>query len=459
MPSKSDSAFTHPVPPGIDDPLVLDHVRSDPLKFLVENTAKYGDIFSYKIDQWSAVVVNHPTYVSHVLHASSKVYTKIGTPDLMMLRPMLGEGLMTSEGSAWLQQRRTAQPSFHHRRIEGFAQDIVQASLDMLQTWATSADTGVPIDVAHDLSHLTLRIVAQCLFGTDIADESADFAAAVGIMNEYMGHFDPNNRDQQRQFGQAILTLKTIVQRIIIKRRIINDGADDLLSSLMAAQDPTASAEMNNRQLCDQIFTFLMAGHETTAKALTWTLYLLDQHPAIYNLIRQEIQSVLGERSPSQQDVSQLTYTWMVIREAMRLYPPVWSVSRMCAENDEMGGYTIPAGTLIVTSPYTLHRHPAYWEKPLVFDPERFSPSKIAAQVPFTYVPFSTGSRICIGQPFATLEMVLVLATTLQKFHLRLMPDQVVVPEALVTLRPKGGLLMLVESIPYTESAAGFTDE
>jgi cytochrome P450 len=431
------------VPGPASVPSVKD-IQKNPLKFLLDNTREYGDVVGYKVEGWSVVIVNHPGHIKYVLQDKNHNFTKEGTPDLMMLKPMLGEGLMTSEGDSWLWQRHLIQPGFHRERIESFGRLMTDATSKMMSKWQASALSGRPLEITAEMSRLTLNIVADALFSADISDDGDDFSHAVDVMNEYMADFDPSDFARLSEFNAAQATLNKVVNRIIGERRLRNRDAGDLLSMLMMAYDERTGEGMSDRQLRDQIFTLLMAGHETTAKSLTWTLYLLSQHPEVDARLRREMETTLAGRLPTYQDLSQMPYAWMVIQEAMRLYPPVWLVSRLCRAEDNIGGYRIAAGTLVIISPYTMHRHVDFWERPEVFDPERFRPEISAARTPFAYLPFSGGPRQCIGRAFATVETQLVLAVILQRYQLRLTPGHQVEPEALVTLRPRYGLPMFL---------------
>ncbi|MBD2385982.1 cytochrome P450 [Cylindrospermum sp. FACHB-282] len=422
-------------------------LKKDSLKFLLHYTQTYGDIVHYRAESWLVILVNHPNYIKHVLQEKHHNYTKEGTPDLMMLKPMLGEGLMTSEGDSWFQQRRLIQPAFHRERIEAFSTTITDATQSMLQQWKLIADRDKPLEIAEEMTRLTLQVVAQVLFGVDLNCEADNFGQSVGVINECMAHFDPNNQDQLREFREAMTTLNRLVYKIIQERRCQNEDKRDLLSMMMLATDEKTQEKMSDRHLQEQIFTLLMAGHETTAKALTWTLYLLDQHPVVAKQLQDELATVLKGRIPTYQDLPNLTYTWMVIQESMRLYTPVWMMSRLCRADDEIGGYHIPANALVLISPYAMHRHPGFWQEPEQFNPERFRPEAVAERLPYTYLPFSGGQRQCIGLTLARVETHLVLATLAQQYQLRLIPDHAVEPEALVTLRPHFGLPMTVHSL------------
>ena len=448
------------LPPGPEENVLVSDLKKDSLGVLLRYTRNYGDIVHYRAESWLVILVNHPNYIKHVLQEKHHNYTKEGTPDLMMLKPMLGEGLMTSEGESWFQQRRLIQPAFHRERIEAFSTAITDATQSMLQQWKTVGDRGNPLEITQEMTRLTLKVIAQVLFGVDLSCEADNFGQLVGVINEYMANFDPSNQYLRHQFQLARTTLNRLVYKIIQERRCQNEDKEDLLSMLMLAQDEKTQERMSDRQLHDQVFTMLMAGHETTAKALTWTLYLLDQHPTVARQLQNELAVVLGGRTPTCQDIPNLTYTWMVIQESMRLYPPVWLMSRLCRTDDEIGGYHIPANTLVLISPYAMHRHPSFWQEPERFNPERFRPEVVVERLPYTYLPFSGGQRQCIGLILARMETLLVLATLAQQYQLRLIPNHPVEPEALVTLRPRFGLPMTVHSlktqlvVPSTQAEA-----
>lgn len=434
-------------PPGPGSNLTIQEVRRDPLQFLLDNTRLYGDIVRYEADGWVTTLVNNPAYIKHVLQDSPRNYTKERTPDFMMLKPMLGEGMLTSEGESWLRQRRMAQPAFHRRRIEAFGDLMVRMTLEMMEEWAAYTIDGRSLEMVDEMTRLTLRIVAKALFGYDVSREADVFGDAVEVLNECMGHFNPLDPQVRIRFRDALITIQTIVQQIILKRRVepVHDDSD-FLGLLLVAQDEETGFRMNDRQVRDQVLTLLLAGHETTAKALSWTFYLLNQHPNVEDKLHRELAQTLDGRPPTVNDLPNLPYTWQIIEESMRLYPPVWIVSRMCIQEDEIAGFRIPRDSLVTMSPYTMHRHPAYWTNAEEFNPDHFLPDRVADRHPFAYFPFSGGPRLCLGKHFASVETHLVLATIAQRYLLRLVPDHPVEPEALVTLRPRFGLPMTIHT-------------
>jgi cytochrome P450 len=439
------------IPPGPAEHLDLIRLREHPLDVLREWSAAYGDIFRYRADRWNVIVVNRPEYAKHVLEDNNRNYLKAGTPDLMMLKPMLGEGLMTTEGEVWLQQRRNAQPAFRRDRIQSFDRLMTETTEEMLRVWSIAAGSDEPLDIEAEMTRLTLNVVSRALFSFDISNEDSHFGQAVQAMNECMAHYDPTNRKLMQGFFQGQKTMRALANKVIGERCAHADTeVDDLLAILIHARERDGGGGPGDRKLQDQIMTFLMAGHETTSKALTWTFYLLDRHPEAAERLRAELAAVLGGRAPVYDDLARLPFTGMVLEEAMRLYPPVWLMSRVCQREDTIDGYRIPAGSLVIVSPYVLHRHPRYWPDPERFDPERFNPETAPARPPYAWFPFSGGPRLCIGRPFAVAETRLVLATIAQRFALSLVPGHPVEPEALVTLRPRHGMPMHIRPVAAT---------
>lgn len=429
-------------PPGPTEDLSVRDIQQDSLRFILDQTNRYGDIVRYQVTGHAATLVNHPAYVKHVLQDNHRNYTKAGTPDFMMLKPMLGEGILTSEGESWLRQRRMAQPAFHRERVEAFGTLMTDAAVALLDRWATIASTEQPLEIVEEMTQLTLRIVAKALFSYDVSGEADVFGHAVAVLNECMGHVNPSDPEVYGRFMSALGTIQRIVLQMIIQQRLQNCDTGDFLSMLLLTQDEDTGERMSDRQVRDQVLTLLLAGHETTAKALSWTLYLLSQHPAVEQHVMDELDQVLAKRVPTIHDLPRLPYTWMVIEESLRLYPPIWVVSRLCVADDEIGGFHIPGQSLVTLSPYAMHRHAAFWTNPDRFDPTRFAPGPASERHPFAYFPFGGGPRLCLGKHFASMETQLVLATLLQQYRLRLLPDHIVEPEALVTLRPRYGLLM-----------------
>lgn len=424
----------------------LKELQADPLGFLSQITRRAGDLVRYAVDDYSCVLVNDPEAIRHVLVHKNRNYIKAGTPELMMLRPILGEGLLTSEGAAWRDQRATVQPAFHRERVAAWSRMMVEQAVLTVDAWQAAVDGGASIEIEAEMTQLTLAIVAQALFGFDASGAALDFGIAVRTLNELMGHADFGDRERRERFCMALATLHQLVDNIIEERLALpGSGGNDLLSTLLELGGSETGSRPDTRAVRDQIITFLMAGHETTAKALTWTLYLLDRNPGALERLQSEIDAVLGGRYAGAEDLPDLPYAWMTIQEAMRLFPPVWTISRMAVADDEIRGFEIQSGSLILVSPYALHRHPGHWDDAERFDPTRFEPAAAARRTEYTYLPFGSGPRRCIGNVFARVESTLVLVTILQRYRLRLVEGHRVEPDALVTLRPRFGMPMLCQ--------------
>ena len=365
------------------------------------------------------------------------------------LRPFLGDGLLISEGEFWKRQRRLAQPAFHLRRLKALAAAMAQCSGRMVAGWRD----GEIIDVLAAMNAVTMQIVAATLFGADVSGDIKTVAQAVNVLGEETGRVRPSaffelpefiTRPRGRKFAQALESLDAIVNRIVAQRRASGEAKDDLLSMLLEARDEETGEGMTDRQLRDELITLFLAGHETTAIALTWAFHLLSLHPEVEKKLHAEVDAVLGARAvPSFDDLECMPYSRMVAEEAMRLYPPAYVFSRRAAGDDLLGAFRIPAGAHIIISPYALHRHPDYWPEPEVFRPERFAQDD-PRRPKHAYIPFGGGPRICIGNSFAMMEHAIVMGAVARGWRLEAIPGREVRTEPRITLRPRGGLLMRV---------------
>lgn len=441
-----------PPAPGPNGIVTMAAIRENPLAFLVEMAGRYGAVSRHRTERDEVVMVTNPDLAAQVLVAGEERYTKEGTPDDAMLTPVLGEGLLTSHGDAWRRQRQVTGPMFRRRRVEAFAPMMVARAVALAERWL-AVPARDPVRVDHDLTGLTLAVVANALTGGDLSGVGRGFGAAVDAVNNFMSHGDPADTPgteavmaDEAAYLKAQRVLDGIVWALVQARQAPGGDGDqppDLLSALLEAQDPATGAPLGRREVRDQAMTMLMAGHETTAKALTWSLYLLDRHPDVAVQARAEVARVLNGRLPAVADLPALRWCRAVLQEAMRLYPPIWVISRRAVADDVLGGYAVPAGTLVCVSPWVLHHDRAHWDRPETFDPSRFLEVDAASRRPFTYLPFGSGPRQCIGRGFALLEMQLVLTTLLQRVDMRLVPGHPVEPQALVTLRPAHGMLMV----------------
>jgi cytochrome P450 len=363
---------------------------------------------------------------------------------------VLGNGLLTSEGDFWRRQRRIAQPAFHKERIAAFGDVMVRAAEDTARAWTAVAKSGGTLDVAAEMMRLTLRIAGETLLSSDVTGHAAVVGDAVSLLLREANRRilqpievplrvpTPNNRRVLRVLSE----LDAIVFRMIEDRRRMTGGRpSDLLTMLMEARDEETGEGMTDKQLRDEVLTIFLAGHETTANALSWTFYLLSLHPEVARRTSAELADVLGGRAPQVADLGRLVYTTAVLKEAMRLFPPAWIVGRRAVEDDTIDGYDIPRDSIVFVSPWLTHRHPAFWQNPEGFDPERFLPERAATIHRYAYFPFGAGPRLCIGQGFAMIEAVLLLATLAQRIRLDLVPGHRVVPHPSITLRPRYGIL------------------
>jgi cytochrome P450 len=440
---------THPPGPK-NSPIVgnLYAFRSDPLAFLTRAARAYGDLVYFRVMRQHMYLVNHPDYVREILVANQNNFIK--SRALQRAKVLLGEGLLTSEGQHHLRQRRLVQPAFHRDRLAAYASAMSDCAVRYREHW----QAGSTLDVSTEMPHLTLSIVAKTLFSADVQSEASEIGEAMTTvlkmfrlllmpLSEYLEKLP---LPQVRRFDNARARLDATIYGLIRERRKSGQDTGDLLSMLLLAQDEEKDGGgMTDEQVRDEALTLFLAGHETTAVALTWTWYLLSQHPEVERRLHAEIDDVLEGRAPELADVPQLRYTEMILAEALRLYPPAWAIGRMATGPFELGGIEIPAKSICILSPYLVHRDARWFPDPEKFDPERWTPEARDSRPKFSYFPFGGGARVCIGERFAWMEGVILMAALAQKWRLRLAPDQRVEPLPLITLRVKGGLRMIVE--------------
>jgi cytochrome P450 len=432
-----------PGPPGHFLLGNLREFRRDVLGLVMESAATYGDIVRCRLGPQVVHLLNHPDHVEQVLQKRSSNYDK-NTRSSASIRTVTGESLLTCNGEAWKCQRRMDQPAFHHRQISGFAGQMTAAAETMIRSWQ-----GRPVlDISSEMARLTYSIVGQTLFSFNTGEDAATVEKAMrvilphafGRLGNLVNWPDWLPTPANLRFRKSLAAVDQVVYRIIDKHRRAQENGDpdtDLLSMLMRVRDSETRAGLDDSQLRNETITFLLAGHETTANALTWTFYLISRHPEVERRLLTEITDVLGGRTPTLEDIPKLTYTKSVIQESMRLYPPIWIIERRVIADDEIGGYTLPAGSAVVISPYTLHRHPAFWDRPDEFDPSRFD-----SPAPPAYFPFGAGPRSCIGSEFAMLEAQLITTMVMQSFQLDLVLGHPVEPLPDITLRSKHGMMM-----------------
>ena len=420
----------------------------DPLGFLVDLARRYGDIARVPLGAETLYLFNHPDLVRDVLVTNHRNFHK--GRGLERAKMLLGSGLLTSEGEFHLRQRRLAQPAFHRQRVAAYGATMAAYAAARRDRWCA----GAVIDAHREMMALTLAIVGKTLFDANVEHEAAEIGEALATTFEsfQFGFFLPFGEllerlplPATRRFRKARARLDATIYRLIEERRRSATDRGDLLSMLLLAQDTEGDGGgMTDLQLRDEAMTLFLAGHETTANALTWTWYLLSQHPEVEARLHAEVDAALGGRLPTADDLPALPYTRMILAESMRLYPPAWILGRRALAPFEAGGYQIPARSIVLMSQFVMHRDARWFPDPERFDPERFSPERQAERPKFAYFPFGGGPRVCIGEQFAWMEGILALATIAQRWRLSLVSGHPVALQPIITLRPKFGMRMAV---------------
>lgn len=425
----------------------------DPLSVFTAWVREYGDMFYYRAAWLQVYFLNHPDLIEEILIRNPRNFLKDRV--VRKSRWFFGEGLLTSEGDFWLRQRKLSAPAFHRERITSYAKIMTSYAEQMLATW----QSGETRDIHQEMMRLTLRIVVRTLFNVEVEQTEEISSALNYVMKSATGIrmlVPPAARylptPQMIGFRRAVKRLDETVYGIIGRHRAQGDSGD-LLSMVMSARDEDGS-RMSDKQLRDEVLTFLLAGHETTALALTWTWYLLALNPEAEQKLHEELDQVLARRAPEVSDLQRLPYTERVIKESMRVYPPAWSLARTVISDFQLGGFTIPAGANVVMSQWIMHRHPTYFPDPEKFDPDRWLSERTQKLPRFAYFPFGGGPRQCIGASFAMMEAALLLATIAQRVQLRLVPDHPVIPIPSFTLRPKYGMRMGLEQRRVAQTRA-----
>ena len=422
--------------------------RRNPTEFL-RTLANLGDVTFLKLGGNPAYFLNHPDFIRDLLVTSNAKFIKGRA--LQRSKRLLGEGLLTSEGSAHLRQRRMISPAFHREKIKTYAEAMTEYATKMANEW----QVGEVRDIDQEMMRLTLQIVGKTLFNANVEDEANEVGAALTAIIQMFNYLllpfsellEKLPIPQARRFNRSKETLDKVIYGIINERRKSGEDKGDLLSMLLLAQDEDDGATMSDEQVRDECLTLFLAGHETTANALTWTFYLLSQNPEKMAKLSEELDSVLPDgKTPSIEDLPNLKYTESVLAESMRLFPPAWAIGRLALEEHKFGGYEVPKGALVLLSPYIMHRDARFWDNADEFVPERWETLSIKeAGNKFIYFPFSKGVRSCIGEGFAWAEGILLIATLLSKWNLKLMPEQQIGLSPLMTLRPKFGMKMKIK--------------
>ncbi|MBE9167241.1 cytochrome P450 [Pleurocapsales cyanobacterium LEGE 06147] len=443
------------LPPGPRGYLLLklSELQHQPIEYLDRLWREYGDLVRLPIvPGFTFYLAAHPDHAEHILSTHQERYRK---PDFF-LKPMglvQGQGLFTSEGELWLKHRRLMQPAFHQKQLVNLYAVMLSCVQSLLREWEKKPE-GEVIDIAAEMTRLTLKIVSSALFSVDISGEYNRLGQAFRTALEYVYYrintplappvWIPTPRNLK--FRQAKQTLDRVVLEIIQARRHNLIDNRDLLSMLLTVRDEVTGEGMSDRQLHDEVITLIDAGHETTATTLAWTWYLLGTHPDVMANLLDEVQTVFNEDDLTFEKLPQLQYTRRVLDESLRLRPPGLGLApRVALEDDEIQGYFIPKGSIFNIAVYFISRHPEFWDNPERFDPDRFLPENVIQRPKFAYLPFGAGSHTCIGKNFALMESTLILAAIAQRFSIELVPHQSIEIEPRFTLRPKYGIKVTVQ--------------
>ncbi|MFN2576948.1 MAG: cytochrome P450 [Pyrinomonadaceae bacterium] len=448
--SAGKKSKTHDRPPGPKGTRIMGVMREfnrDSLGFIERAQRDYGDIVWTRFLYVPALFLYHPNEIEYVLATNARNFIKAMSLRSNFFQRLVGNGLLTSQGEEWKRQRRLTSPAFHRERIAGYAGTMVDYTERLTANW----QTGEERDMHREMMRLTLEIVVRCLFSADVSNDVDEVGATLGELvkpfaSQATLKWILNNRlptPEHIHFHRLAKKIDRVVYRIIAERRASGADTGDLLSTLLAARDEDGS-QMSDRQLRDEVMTLFLAGHETTALTLAWSWYLLAKHPEIERKFHAELDEVLGDRSPTFADLPQLKYTKKIARESMRLYPPAYGLGREAIDDCEIGGYHIPAGTQVFMFQWSTHRDARFYDEALAFKPERWTVEFEDRLPKYAYFPFGGGPRACIGAGFATMEIVLVLATIGQKLRLELVADRPAEIYPAMSLRPKDGVKVIL---------------
>ncbi|MGI8665495.1 MAG: cytochrome P450 [Jatrophihabitans sp.] len=446
----------HRVPPGPPlsaTPGLLRKLTADRLGMMNYAAARYGDAARLAVGPKTLYVFNHPDHAKHVLADNAGNYHKgIG---LVQAKRAIGDGLLTSDGPLWREQRRLIQPVFQAKRIADQA-PVIADEADRLVKRLLEHRSDETINVTEEMTGLTLGVLGRALLEDDLGAFGGIGHSFEAVQDQAMFEMVSLSMvpmwvplPKQLRFRKAREHLDGVVDTLVANRLARTDGAgDNVMSRLIESTNREADPAVARQRMHDELVTLLLAGHETTASTLSWSLYLIGEHPHVWQRLHAEAVEVLGDRQPTSEDLHKLTYTTMVVEEVMRMYPPVWILPRLAQADDEVGGYHVPAGSDVVISPYIMHRHPAFWKDPERFDPERFAPDAVVNRPRYAYIPFGAGPRFCVGNNLGMIEAVFVLASIVRRMWLERQPGYQVVPEPMLSLRIRGGLPMTVHPMP-----------
>jgi len=455
-----------PRPPGWPFLGALPELRKNPLEFLVRTAREHGDVVQLgKVGSRRFFLVSHPDDLERILKTNHTNYVK--GANFQLLKSLAGEGLFLSENDYWRKQRKLIQPAFHVSRLTAMGGTITAAAESLCDRWQRAESEGEPVEIEKEMVGTILEIAVKTLFGADLEPrwvEAIHESVTTAFAYFHQRVWTPGlplwaPTPANLRFKRALARLDEIVFRIVDERRASGDlSGEDVLSMLLSVRDEDGEA-MTDRQIRDEVMTLLVAGHESTALTLTWTLYLIARYPLIERRLHRELDEVLEGRRPSFEDLRRLPYLRQVLQESMRLYPAFWVFTRTPVEDDVLGGYRIPAGSVLLLSCFVTHRDRRFWDHPEGVDPDRFSPERSAKRPELAYYPFGGGPRRCIGSRLAEMEASMVLATVAQRYSLHLLPGRNVVPAATLSLRPEGGLPMTLYRRPSAVSAQPLESE
>ena len=428
---------------------IAHELRKDPLNYFVGLMRDYGEFVDFKIGMAPIIMLNGPDAVKHILQDHYEDYPK--SRFYRPFKPILGRSIFTSTGETWLSQRRTASPCFGGARFQFMADRIVGATRKMLDRWDDFDRGSEPVEIVHEMMRLTLDGVTQALLDMDFIENYEEVHDALTVIlreteKRVWSVAPPPDwlaLMTRPRYRRAVETIDRVVRGIIDERRRNPRDSGGLLTTLIEAHDAEGSGDEG--LLKDQVVAMIATGHESTACALAWTFYMITQHADVRERVYAEVDEALGGRDPRADDLSALQYTGWVFEEAMRLYPPVWTISRTATRDDEVCGKPIPKGTTVMLSPYAMHRNPEIWPEPEEFRPERFHPDEVAKRPRYSYFPFGGGPRVCLGNRFAMMEAKIMMAMVIQRYRLSVLPGQEIVAEPMITLRPRNGIRMDLE--------------
>jgi cytochrome P450 len=436
--------FGHPLFGNLKD------LKLHVLEFFSELQENYGDISTIRFSIRKVSYVQSPDFIQHILQENNRNYTK--SLRYEQLKYLLGNGLLTSEGEYWLRQRRMIQPAFHKQKLMILCDEMVKCTQESIDEIAKK--NGEEINIAQEMMALTLQIVGKTLLNADVKSEAKNVGNALSFLLKAVNRrartpvllplWVPT--PQHIKIKKAVNEINQVLDKVFEDRRNNPSERYDLLSMMMEATYEDTGLQMENKQLRDEVMTLFVAGHETTANALSWTLYLLARYPDELEKCKKEIETVLQGANPTFEMLHELKYLSMVLEESLRMYPPAWIIGRKAIQTDEIGGYKIAPNHNVMISPYALHRDKRFWDEPNKFNPLRFLPDEVKKRPKFAYLPFGGGPRLCIGNNFAIMEMQIVLAMLIQQLNFKLVKNKKVVAEPLITLRPASGIWMKLKS-------------